>query len=222
MYKARVLILLLLPSACAGVGTPAPMQGGAHTIVGTMNAPVVLQAREVSTVAAPPVETRSPEARPIEAPATVAPPVEARPAEAPAPRTVRPAAPLKAGVPYSQWGAKVDYDHGIDRAYMLADVARNQDVSRPAFATLKRSFGTGEFRPYIGVGVGQASAKFGALDPGTEEGYAVKGVVGGNLFFTDEVGGYVQYDYAIAAENPALADEDESHGISLGLSISLN
>ena len=215
MYKARALILLLLPSACAGVGTPAPMQGGAHTIVGTMNAPVVLQAREVPTVAAPPVETRPAEA--IEAP-----PADVSPAEAPAPRTVRPAAPLKAGVPYSQWGAKVDYDHGIDRAYMLADVARNQDVSRPAFATLKRSFGTGEFRPYIGVGVGQASAKFGALDPGTEEGYAVKGVVGGNLFFTDEVGGYVQYDYAIAAENPALADEDESHGISLGLSISLN
>ena len=217
MYKARALILLLLPSACAGVGTPAPMQGGAHTIVGTMNAPVVLQAREVPTVAAPSVETRPAEAWPIEAP-----PADASPAEAPAPRTVRPAAPPKTGVPYSQWGAKVDYDHGIDRAYMLADVARNQDVSRPAFATLKRSFGTGEFRPYIGVGVGQASAKFGALDPGTEEGYAVKGVVGGNLFFTDEVGGYVQYDYAIAAENPALADEDESHGISLGLSISLN
>jgi len=41
------------------------------------------------------------------------------------------------------------------------------------------------------------------------------------MTFSDEVGGFVQYDYAVASDNPALAD-DESHGIRFGLSIALN
>lgn len=204
MRKVFALTLLILPSACASVG-PQASQPGRTTIAGAMNAPIVLQAQQ----------TR-------QAPDTEARPVEVRPVETPAPRTVYRSAPPRSDIQVTKWGATVDYDHSIDRPDMLASVTRNQDTSRPAFATLKRSFGSGEFRPYIGVGVGQASAKFGALDPGTQEGYAVKGVLGGNLFFTEEVGGYVQYDYAVAAENPALAENDKSHGISLGLSISLN
>jgi len=121
-----------------------------------------------------------------------------------------------------KWGTRVDYDHSIDRPDMLVDATRNREIARPSFATLKRSFGEGGFQPYVGLGVGQASAKFGAIDPTTDESYAVKGVVGGNMTFTNEVGAYVQYDYAIATENPALADDDKSHGISFGLSISLN
>jgi|GEM_PF-2683663 len=143
-----------------------------------------------------------------------------------APAVVRAAEARRAAdaaqVPAVTWGAEVDYDHTIDRPDMLSSVARNEEIARPAFATLRRSFGQGEFRPYIGVGVGQASAKFDAVAPGTPDSYAVKGVLGGNLIFSKEIGGYVQYDYAIASENPALADDGKSHGISFGLKISLN
>ena len=164
----------------------------AHAIPAAMNAPMVLRAKTVQPVAAS------------------------------ATRTVRAAHNPASKVPVKAWGARVDYDHSIDRPDLLVEATRNNETSRPAFATLKRSFGTGEFRPYVGVGVGQASAKFDAIDPGTEDGYAVKGVVGGNLIFSEAVGGYVQYDYAVASENSALTDDDKSHGISFGLSISLN
>jgi len=42
------------------------------------------------------------------------------------------------------------------------------------------------------------------------------------MTFTDEIGGFVQYDYAVASENSVLAEDDDSHGIRLGLSIALN
>lgn len=122
-----------------------------------------------------------------------------------------------------EWGAQIDYDHSIERPDQLAHVARKGEVARPAFATLQRSFGSGGFRPYLGLGVGQASARFEAVDRGVQDGLALKGVVGGKMVFTEEIGGFVQYDYAVAAENPALAREDaSSHGIRLGLSIALN
>jgi len=64
------------------------------------------------------------------------------------------------------WGAQIDYDHSIERPDQLAQVARNGEIARPAFATLKRSFGAGGFRPYLGVGVGQASSRFDTVNRG--------------------------------------------------------
>ncbi len=120
------------------------------------------------------------------------------------------------------WRTRVDYSDRIDRPDLVAHVSRNADIARPAYATLQRSFGTGEFRPYLGVGIGETSSRFDAVQPGQDEGYTVSGVVGGDMRFTDEIGGYVQYDYAVADENPALVDDRESHGLRFGLSISLN
>jgi len=125
-------------------------------------------------------------------------------------------------LPAGEWGTQIDYDYSVERPDQLSQVARNGEVSRLSFATLQRSFGTGNFRPYLGVGVGQASARFEAVERGAQDSLALKGVVGGRMDFSDEVGGYVQYDYAVASENPVLAEEDASHGIRLGLSIALN
>ncbi len=161
-------------------------------IPGAMNAPLVLEVQPVQPVVAP------------------------------APRFVPKSRTRSAKGTTEKWGARIDYDDRIDRPDLLAGATRNHEISRPIFATLKRSFGEGDFQPYIGVGIGQASSRFDAVDPGEQDGLAVKGVVGGNLTFTDAVGGYVQYDYAIASENPALADNDKSHGISFGINISLN
>lgn len=122
-----------------------------------------------------------------------------------------------------RWDAQVDYDHTLDRPDLVAGATLNRETARPAFATLRRSFGDGGFRPYVGVGVGQASAKFAAVAPGEADGYAVKGVVGGALDFTETVGAYMQYEHAVAGQNPALAEEEaKSHGFSVGLKISLN
>lgn len=120
------------------------------------------------------------------------------------------------------WQARVEYRNRIDRPDLIAKASRNIDNSRPAYATVRRSFGTGEFRPYLGVGVGQTTSRFDAAPSGGDEGFVISGVVGGDLRFTDEIGGYVQYDYAVANENPALSSDRESHGLRLGLSISLN
>lgn len=197
MRRALAFALLMLPSACGGIGHQ-PSLSGSHVVVGAMNAPLVL-----------PTERTKPA-------------VKAEASKTPKPSPVAHKAQPDAMAIDRKWGARVDYDHTIDRPDQLAGATRNQETSRPAFATVKRSFGNGEFRPYIGVGVGQASSKFSAVDSGTKDGYAVKGVLGGDLFFSENFGGYVQYDYAVASENPALADDKKSHGISMGLSLSLN
>jgi len=189
MRRTLAIAILMLPSACASHGDLAPM-APRHTIVGAMNAPVVLDARSTPRVKAPTLRDMLKEAA------------------------------HGAAKSSESWRAKVDYEARIDSPEMVAHASRNGDIERPAYATLQRSFGSGEFRPYLGVGIGQTSSRFDAVQPG--EGYTVSGVVGGDLRFTDEVGGYVQYDYAIADENPALANNRESHGLRLGLSISLN
>jgi len=131
-------------------------------------------------------------------------------------------ATVQVTLPAGEWGTQIDYDYSVERPDQLSQVVRNGEISRPAFATLQRSFGTGQFRPYLGFGMGQASARFEAVDRGAQDSLALKGVVGGKMTFSDEVGGFVQYDYAVASDNPALADGDESHGIRFGLSIALN
>ncbi len=191
MRKMLAIVLLTLPSACAGVGNHAPMQPR-HGIPGAMNAPFVLEANARTRVKTPSL------------------------------REVLRDAAQGASRNADSWRAKVDYRDTIDRPDLVADASRNADIARPAYATLQRSFGTGEFRPYVGVGIGQTSARFDAARTGPDDGLTVSGVVGGNLKFTDEVGGYVQYDYAVADENPALANDRESHALRFGLSISLN
>lgn len=163
-----------------------------HAISGAMNAPTVLQASATTRVKAPSL------------------------------RDMLKDAAHGAAKSSDSWRARVDYRDRIDRPDLVSRASRNADTARPAYATLQRSFGTGEFRPYVGVGIGQTSARFDAVQPGLDEGYTVSGVVGGDLKFSDEVGGYVQYDYAVADENPALANNRESHGLRFGLSISLN
>ena len=139
----------------------------------------------------------------------------------PAPRAKAPAlgAALRDAAS-GEWRARVEYSDRIDRPDLVVEARRNRDIARPALATLQRSFGTGEFRPYLGVGVGTVSSRFAGIE--AQDGYAIAGVVGGDLSFTDRVGGYVQYDYAVTSENPALAERRKSHGLRFGLSISLN
>ena len=120
------------------------------------------------------------------------------------------------------WSAQVEYRHVIDRPDLVARGKRNEEVARPGFATLKRSFGTGEFRPYVGMGVGVAATQFESIAPTVEDRYAVKAVVGSQMRFTDKVGGYVQYDYAVATESEIDREERKAHGIRFGFSISLN
>ena len=71
-------------------------------------------------------------------------------------------------LPAGEWGTQIDYDYSVERPDQLSQVARNGEVSRLSFATLQRSFGTGNFRPYLGVGVGQASARFEAVERGAQ------------------------------------------------------
>ncbi len=125
-------------------------------------------------------------------------------------------------VPVKTWSTQVEYQHNIDRPDLVAAIARNEETARPGFATLQRSFGKGEFRPYVGVGVGVAATQFDTMMPTAEESYAVKGVVGSNLIFTDKVGAFVQYDYAVATEREAATGGGKSHGLSFGLRISLH
>ena len=121
------------------------------------------------------------------------------------------------------WRTRVEYSDRLDRPDLVALASRNVDTARPSAATLQRSFGTGDVRPYLGVGLAQTDpARLDAEVRGFGEGYAVKGVVGSDLAFTDDVSGFVQYDYAFGAENPVLAERREDHGLRFGLSISLN
>jgi hypothetical protein len=128
---------------------------------------------------------------------------------------------MLAKVPVKTWSAQVEYQHVIDRPDLLAASTRNEETARPGFATLQRSFGTGDFRPYLGVGVGVAATQFDGIAPSEEGSYAVKGVVGSNLIFTENVGAYVQYDYAVATQDEAATGDRKSHGLSFGLRISL-
>ncbi len=129
---------------------------------------------------------------------------------------------LATKVPVKTWSTQVEYRHGIDRPDLLAAVARNEETARPGFATLQRSFGTGEFRPYVGVGVGVAATQFDTVPTTDADAYAVKGVVGSNLIFTDKVGAFVQYDYNVATAHEAATGSRESHGLSFGLRIALD
>ena len=121
------------------------------------------------------------------------------------------------------WSANIDYVHTLDRPDLVANNARNYDTARPGFATLQRSFGKGEFQPYIGVGVGKAETLFETAAPRANDALAVKGVIGSNLKFTENVGGFIQYDYSVASNAlSAVEKERKSHALQFGLRISLN
>lgn len=121
------------------------------------------------------------------------------------------------------WSASVEYSETIDRPDLIASHALNEDTARPGFVTLQRSFGQGGFRPYFGVGVGQAHTQFRNEISKQDEVLAIKGVFGGSLKFTDKVDGFIQYAYAVApGAETELETRRKAHGLQLGLSIELH
>ncbi len=121
------------------------------------------------------------------------------------------------------WSAQLDYIETIDRPDLIGTSVANGKTARPGFAVLQHSFGEGEFRPYLGVGIGAADTRFSDSGHLEKDGLAVMGVVGSNLQFTEMVGAFMQYEHAVATNTIVGAEgETKSHGVSFGVKIMLN
>ncbi len=128
-----------------------------------------------------------------------------------------------AGIGGGAWSARLQYTETVDRPDLIGANVANGATSRPGFAVLQHSFGRGEFRPYVGVGIGAADTQFSERGHLEEDGFAVMGVVGSNLQFTDKVGGFMQYEHAVATNAiVGVQGETKSHGLSFGVKIMLN
>ena len=118
------------------------------------------------------------------------------------------------------WRAKVEYRDRLDRPDLVAMASRNAETARLSAATLQRSFGTGGLRPYVGLGLAQNPSRVDGV--GEDDAYALQGVVGGDMVFTEAVRGFVQYHHAFASGDEGPVARRREHGMRFGLSVSLN